>query len=291
MAIILLAGGSGSRLWPLSNSLYPKQFIHLPSLGLSSFQLALNRTLKKNPDIIITCNHKHEDLVKQQIIELDLNPKDFQIIREEKNLNTAMAIYNTCHTLLKQNNDDLAYFLPTDHIIEQDDIFTNLNQIDHDKINLLGEKVAHACSDFGYLIKGKELSEKYFQIERFIEKPENPNQLNGKDIYKNLGIYIAKPSCLHNEFHNLYPTNFPQNLSIDKMITEKSKNLNAFEVNFKWTDIGSISNLYKQFEDSIFSINNLDINDINSFNEESKEFEMNYDGTFLQITKKPQYAT
>ena len=70
------------------------------------------------------------------------------------------------------------------------------------------------------------------------------------------------------------------------MITEKSKNLNAFEVNFKWIDIGSISNLYKQFEDSIFSINNLDINDINSFNKESKEFEMNYNGTQLKIIKK-----
>jgi mannose-1-phosphate guanylyltransferase len=197
-----------------------------------------------------------------------------------------MAIYNICKYLLKQNNDDLAYFLPTDHIIEKDNIFTHLDRIDHNKINLLGEKTAHACSNFGYLIKGKELSEKYFQIKRFIEKPENPNQLNGKDIYKNLGIYIAKPSCLYNEFHNLHPNGFPSNLSIDKMITEKSKNLNAFEVNFKWLDIGSISNLYKQFEDSIFSINNLDINDIKSFNKKSEEFEMNYDGTFLQITKK-----
>jgi len=204
--IILLAGGSGKRLWPLSNKNHPKQFIILPNIGLSSFQLTLKRSLNICPssNIIITINSSHKQLVQQQIKNLELNVSDFQFILEPTPLNTAVAVYNACNFLLKHNNDNLSYFFPTDQIIlTEDNFFLNsLYRIDSNKINLFGEKSIEACGAFGYMIKEKNLENNYFKVSKFIEKP-SLNQLKELDpqaLYRNLGIYLAKPSILYNHF-------------------------------------------------------------------------------------------
>lgn len=94
--VVLLAGGVGSRLWPLSNNSCPKQFIKLPSLNLSSFQITLNRALSLTKNILIISNIQYRHLLHKQIEELGLNPTQFHIILEEHSNNTGIAAYYGC---------------------------------------------------------------------------------------------------------------------------------------------------------------------------------------------------
>ena len=187
--IVLLAGGIGKRLWPLSKKLYPKQFISIPNLNLSTFQLAIKNSLEiaEIKDIIITANKEHQALLRNQISALGLYIDDFTVILEDHNINTAKAIYNSCLFILdKKENDNLTYFFPTDHVIlESRDIFKNiLKKIDVNKINLFGELVSNMCSNFGYMIADKNLSEQYYTISKFIEKPSKDRCMS----YMKLGI-------------------------------------------------------------------------------------------------------
>lgn len=285
--IILLAGGSGKRLWPLSNQSHPKQFITLPNLGLSSFQLTLKRSLEIciPSNIIITINSEHERLAQQQIENLALNINDFNFILEPTPLDTAMAIYNSCKFLLNHNNDNLSYFFPTDQIILTDNNFflDSLRRIDSTKINLFGEKSIEACSDFGYMIKEIDLKNNYFKVSKFIEKPNltQLEELKSQELYRNLGIYLAKPSVLYNNFPKLpFST-----LSIDKVISEKSTILNATKINFKWLDIGSIRNLHQCCGDIEFSNFNIDPSEITKFNSTNKAFQIECKNNKLKIYK------
>jgi mannose-1-phosphate guanylyltransferase len=285
--IILLAGGSGKRLWPFSTPKHPKQFITLPKIGLSSFQLTLKRSLNICPssNIIITINTEHQNLVNQQIKKLKLKVENFQFIIESTPLNTAKTFFNSCNFLLKQKNDNLSYFFPTDQvIINENNFFLEiLNNIDPDKINLFAEKSLKACSNFGYMVKKMDLKEKYFQISKFIEKPctKQIEDLKKHEIYRNLGIYLAKPSTLFNSF----PKEDFLNMPVDKVISEKSNILNATEINFEWIDIGSINNLYQYCGNKEFNNLNMDISKINEFNLKNKEFNISFKNKKLRLIK------
>ncbi len=288
--IVLLAGGRGKRLWPLSNDFHPKQFITLPNVGYSSFQLSLLQSLKITliSDIIIITNNRYKDLVNAQIANLKLLPKDFQIIFEASHKNTGKAIYDACSLLKELNNNNLTYFLPTDHgkYEDQEFLINSLYKIDHDKINIFGQEVFKICDKFGYIFPGERLEKNYYKVDRFIEKPGNLNIY--KKIYRNLGIYLAKPSMLYEEFHNLHhdlEQLFIQASSIDKIISEKSKNLNFLAINFKWYDLGSIANLHQYCGDLKFSGCSINQSEINAFNSSNKEFKLKYDDKLFQIIK------
>ncbi len=312
--IVLLAGGSGARLWPLSSNKRPKQFIVLPSINLSSFQLALKRSLviTEAKNIIIISNIEYKDLLHQQIDDLNLAKNDFHIIFEKYSNNTGIAAYLCCLLLLQQEKDNLTYFFPTDHLIfEELYFFSNvLCKIDNQKINLFGQRVFNACSNFGYILTKKNISSSYYKIDNFIEKPDkqkiiildNALATGSINLYQNLGIYLAKTSVLYNEFHlfcNDLPSNIFNiedkehyieviyaNLPIDKMISEHSQLLNLIEIKFSWKDIGSFENLYQSCEGEGI-ICEADSRQITEFNQANKEFELHYNITGeIQIIKK-----
>lgn len=112
--IVLLAGGLGKRLWPLSKDNLPKQFIPILSSKTSTFQLALKRSLRitSADRIIITCKYQHKAIVERQVEEISNSQYGFHIIFEESDINTATAIRNACMFLLQNNNDALTYFFP-----------------------------------------------------------------------------------------------------------------------------------------------------------------------------------
>ena len=163
--IVLLAGGCGARLWPLSGNKHPKQFIVLPSINLSSFQFALKRSLviTEAKNIIIISNIEYKNLIHQQIADLNLSKNDFHIIFEKYSNNTGIAVYLACLLLLQQNKHNLTYFFPTDHLsFEELSFFSNiLSKIDDRKINLFGQRVFNSCSDFGYILTKKNSNEIY----------------------------------------------------------------------------------------------------------------------------------
>lgn len=306
--VVLLAGGKGSRLWPISSQAKPKQFLLLPSIKLSSFQLALNRalTITARDRITIITNDSYHDLVIEQFEQIHLNYNDFNIILEKHSNNTGPAVYSACCLLLQKNQDDLTYFLPTDHYIsKEDNFFLNIiKEVDHNRINILGERVKNLCSNFGYLIKGDNLSANYFKVAKFIEKP-NQKQINeleaSTNIYKNLGIYLAKPSVFYGEFKNFYD-DLPEvrfdiaatmhqvdfmykNLPIDKMITEKSSIINMYKINFLWQDIGSFESLYQYCEKQDLIDCFIDLENILKFNQLNQGYNLLNVGGKIRIVK------
>ena len=292
--IVLLAGGRGKRLWPLSNYHLPKQFIILPNKKLSSFQLALLRAIKISPsnNIIITTHLSYEQLLWKQIRSLGIFIKKDNVILENSIQNTGLTIYNVCNLFIKQHNDKLTYFLPTDQITTEDHEFflKAAKKTNTSKINLFGKKEFHACKNFGYLRINNKISHNYYSIQQFIEKPNDEilKQIYNKNIYRNLGIYLAKPSILYQEFHDLNQNLlllFEQKQSIDKIISEKSKELYMHEVNFMWKDLGSIENLYRFCKNEWFDNSQVDSDEVNKFNNENKEFRLEYNDKFIKIVK------
>ena len=314
--IVLLAGGSGSRLWPLSSHNHPKQFITLPPLNFSSFQLSLKRSLAitEAKNIIIISNAEYKYLLYKQISSLNINRDDLNIIFEEYSCNTGIAVYYSCLMLLQQNKHNLTYFCPTDHLIsESPQFFENiLTRVDAQKINLFGQRIFTPCSNFGYIVAGRNLSYNYYEADRFVEKPDqekippltNAIFMGYSKIYRNLGIYLSKAEVLYNEFRKLY-NNLPSitlnadenehyikaiydNLSIDKMIAERSKLLNLSEIEFEWRDIGSFESLYQSCAGSALMDCEVDPMDISEFNNKNSDFELSYNNRHLQIIKRSE---
>ena len=292
--IVLLAGGIGKRLWPLSKKSYPKQFISIPNLNFSTFQLAINNSLKiaENSDIIITANKEHKLLIESQINALGFSIDNFRVIFEDNNINTAQAIYDSCCFILDHlENDNITYFFPTDHVIlDNYNLFINfLEKIDIHRINLFGELALEVCSNFGYMVTDRRLSAQYYNILKFIEKPSINQYQAFKDklAYRNLGIYLSRPSILREEFHNLCKDMNFSNDSIDKIISEKSKIMNLIEIKSNWKDIGSIKNMYEYYKNIEFDNINIKEEDIYKFNQLNSEFRIDcYDNGKFQLIKK-----
>ncbi len=198
--IVLLAGGKGTRLWPISNEKIPKQFLILPKLNKSTFQVALAQALKlTNPEnIFVTINYKHFSITKRQIDEL-IDSSLIKIIQEEKSLNTGKAFYDACKFIYKTNNN-LTYFLPTDHSEFCKSSLECINYIDQTSINLFGQRAQSLDSRYGYIIARENFSSNYFLVKKFIEKPLGLQSLKQQSelYFKNLGIYLAKPSIILN---------------------------------------------------------------------------------------------
>lgn len=304
--VVLLAGGCGTRLWPLSTPRLPKQFITLPRVNISSFQLSLRRSLSitSPQNIIIIINNEHHDLLYQQIYNLGLDPNNFNLILEQYSNNTGVAIYCACQFLLQKELYGLTYFFPTDHLIDEESYFFKevLSRVDKNRINIFGQRSFNLCSNFGYMIEGESICCGYYKVEKFVEKPEYKEieelKKNNQRFYRNLGIYLATAPVLYSEFQKFYK-GLPsvvfefinnkhniqvryKNLPIDKMISERSKILSLIDIEFEWRDIGSIESLYQYCDGSSLDCK-IDPMHIVEFNKQNKEFKLNYSNDRLYI--------
>ena len=103
LTIVIMCGGNGTRLWPLSRVLLPKQFLKLTDSNYTMFQLSLLTAQNLNPhNYIIVCNHKHQFLAKEQLEELSIS--NYKIIAEPFGKNTAAAIASACQITADNNN-------------------------------------------------------------------------------------------------------------------------------------------------------------------------------------------
>ena len=280
---IILCGGTGTRLWPLSRRSFPKQYLSINNQKNSSFlQVTTQRiqNLENAENPIIICNEEHRFITAEQLRQINIKPSS--IILEPSSQNTAPAITAAALKAISKGNDPILLILPSDHQIRNDKIF--LDSIEEakqatleGKIVTFGIKPSNPATGFGY-IKSKNSfntnSSGPYKIESFIEKPNielAEKFYQDKRYCWNSGIFMAKASILINEleifspeivlhckeslrkkindldFERLDKNSFQKcpNISIDKAIMEKTSRGVIFPLNVEWSDIGSWKSLWE----------------------------------------------
>ncbi|HBJ76704.1 MAG TPA: mannose-1-phosphate guanylyltransferase/mannose-6-phosphate isomerase [Porphyromonadaceae bacterium] len=271
MKSIILAGGSGSRLWPLSRDLYPKQLLTLDA-NKSLLQQTFTRlhTLCKAREIVTITNINHFADVKLQLNEID---KANVVIGEPLGKNTAPAIACTLEYFLQcYKEDDVVLIVPSDHLIKniasfQKTVEQGRKLAEEGYIVTFGIKPTYPETGYGYIKVKEQLNEGY-KVERFVEKPnieKAQSYLQSGDYYWNGGIFMGKISVFMEEFkthtqeiyelvkkldfskeikiqHKLYE-NMPS-ISVDYAVMEKSQRIALVELLSDWNDLGSWQSLY-----------------------------------------------
>ena len=269
---LIMAGGSGSRLWPHSRAAYPKQF--LPLIGK---QTPLQTTLNRLNDLdiessTIICNEEHRFFVAEQLREID---KLGNIILEPEGKNTAPAIALAAMTL---KDDSLLLVLPADHDIKNEKAFTEtvlkaVPLAEEGKLVTFGVKPTEPQTGYGYIERGKKNNAGYY-VNSFKEKPsvEKAEEFfNSGEYYWNSGMFLFKTSAYLEELKNFRPdiydickksiTQYSQDAdflrpnkdlftlcpdeSIDYAVMEKTNKGVVIQMDADWCDIGSWASLWE----------------------------------------------
>ena len=228
LCTIILAGGFGTRLAPLSTIEKPKQFHDLDGSGETLIQkcYARSKSISKNIPFIIG-NALHRKLFERQ-----LAGKEFSLYLEKEAKNTAASIF----TAAINNPKEMLVIMPADHLIVGDfaaDVKRAVKIAKTGRIVTFGIEPTEPTEKFGYIVTHK-----------FTEKPqrEHAKKLISQNAKWNSGIFIARADVLLAEFRKFHPefftSKFPA-LPFDKAIMEKTARHVSLPVDFKWDDMGS----------------------------------------------------
>lgn len=266
---MILCGGSGTRLWPLSRKNYPKQFLNLYS-DKSLLQETFLRMKKIMPEknIILISNEKNFFNVFNQIKEICKDFDRAQILVEPESLNTAPAIaYGMKHLYEKMEIKDSTpvIILPADHFIGKNKEYLALVKKAlrgvGDNIGTIGITPLKPETGYGYIKKGMKVKS-FFKVDEFKEKPDKKTArqyLKSKKYVWNSGMYLFNYRTFTEEMEKYAPQivelmkekeldflkkfkKMPA-VSIDYALSEKSEKVVVFEGEFGWSDIGSFDSL------------------------------------------------
>ena len=272
---VILSGGSGTRLWPLSRKLHPKQFIELVGRN-TLFQEAVLRLPELVEDPIVICNEEHRFLAAEQLREIDRSASS--IILEPIGKNTAPAIALAALKSIRDNKNAILLVLSADHLIQDVGKFHQAvefaeKQADQDKLVAFGITPNKAETGYGYIRVDDCQDENYFNIDEFVEKPDYETAqkyIDSGEYFWNSGMFMfkasvyldeldkyepeilnaCKKSC-QTEFHDLdfIRLNKDEFLrcpsqSIDYAVMEKTKKSVMVELDASWSDVGSWSALW-----------------------------------------------
>jgi len=275
---IIMAGGIGSRFWPMSTSRMPKQFLDVLGNGETLLQQTFRRLSKICPasQILIVTNTDYKDICKNQLLDI----KEENILCEPARRNTAPCIAYASFKIQSKNANANIIVAPSDHIITNEDEFTRIvNEClqvsrKNDCLITLGIKPNRAETGYGYIQYSNEiydLNVSLKKVKTFTEKPnlEIANQfLESGDFLWNSGMFIWSVNSIITSIKNLLPEMhdvflegtelyntldenvfinrvFPtcRNISIDYGIMEKSKNVFVYPSDFGWSDLGTWGSL------------------------------------------------
>lgn len=194
---VILAGGSGSRLWPMSRELYPKQFLPLVSDNtlLQDTLLRLNGVEYQAP--ILICNEEHRFLAAEQLRQI--GQLDHNIILEPEGKNTAPAIALAAFTALRADKEAVMLVLPADHVIKDANIFSEsiskaLPYAKKGDLLTFGVVPCYPETGYGYINRGEADGDVY-RVARFVEKPDAGSAsayLASGDYYWNSGMFLFR---------------------------------------------------------------------------------------------------
>ena len=272
---VLLAGGSGTRLWPLSRKSYPKQFSDLIGgqtlFQQSALRLTSSAIIEFAPHITLT-NSDFRFIVGEQLQAVGIDPGAILIEPEAKN--TAPAILAASVFAMKNDPDAILLVAPSDHVIPDTDAFhqavrKGLDQVTNGKLVTFGITPTHPETGYGYLELSNEIfaSSDVERVARFVEKPDLENAVrmlkSGKYLW-NAGIFLFRARDMVNAFETFDQRTFrlvnasvseaKMDLgfirlkseewselvqdSIDYAVMEKANNLVAVSYRSKWSDLG-----------------------------------------------------
>jgi mannose-1-phosphate guanylyltransferase len=276
---VIMAGGIGSRFWPMSKSSFPKQFHDILGTGQTLIQMTYQRFLKvcEPQNIYVVTNDRYTDLVLEQLPEMDRS----RVLGEPFMRNTAPCIAYANFKIAKQNQDAKIIVAPSDHLIMNEDSFIDHVQLALDQADqttnlvTLGIKPNRPDTGYGY-IQFEEIAnspdERLKKVKTFTEKPDLDlarNFLASGDFYWNSGIFIWSLANIQEAFKNFLPEMYSlfdggkealdtdgeaqaieaiysqcDNISIDYGIMESAKNVTVVLSEFGWSDLGTWGSLY-----------------------------------------------
>jgi len=271
---VILAGGVGSRLWPVSRSMLPKQFIDFPNMHGSLFQNTLSR-LDNVPGIedpIAVCNNDHRFLVAEQLRQLGKEHAD--ILLEPVGRNTAPAVALAALLAQQDHADPYLLVLPADHVIQDEAKFvqaiaTALQSAQQNKLVTFGIVPSVPETGYGYIEKGETREGAGgFSVKQFVEKPDRATAqtyLDSGNYYWNSGMFLFSASTYLNELKRHAPDIFescheayskleqgedfrhiPEAIfascrsdSIDYAVMEKTDSAVVIPLDAGWNDLGA----------------------------------------------------
>lgn len=277
---ILMAGGVGSRFWPVSTQDFPKQFHDMLGTGDTLIQKTFSRLSEIIPkeNIFILTNERYNDLVFEQLPDITKR----QVVLEPAMRNTAPCILYASLKIQKENPNALMIVAPSDHWIEDESAFTdNVRQAfnfcsKNNALMTLGIAPTFPNTGYGYIEYDKSSVDSVKTVSQFREKPDYETAkdfISQGNFLWNAGIFMWSVSSVLNAFKNNQPELFAlfengipvyntdsedafikenygksENISVDYAIMEKSKNVFVLPATFDWNDLGTWGSLYDKLD-------------------------------------------
>lgn len=308
--LLILAGGKGNRLWPISTTKMPKQFVNL-----YGNEIMINETIRRvenifdYENIFVIVNEEQRDLAERYI---DNKIPRENIITEPQMRNTAMCIFLSSLKIKKMKGDGIVSILSSDHYIEEEEKLQNniLDAIEiakkDDNLVTIGITPTFPATGFGYIKYEKvEGTDVYYRVSEFKEKPNYEKAVefvNSGEYVWNSGMYVWNLETILQKFqkhlpdiykfadtlYNALSTNEErevikkvyenvETISIDKGILEKTTSIKMIKSEFKWMDVGSIRSLFevhKKDKDFNVIIGNSIVNNVSHSNILNKSDEL-----------------
>lgn len=282
--LVIMAGGIGSRFWPMSTKECPKQFIDVMGCGRTLIQLTVDRFegLCPQENIWVVTSEKYADIVHEQLPDIP----ESNIPKEPCRRNTAPCIAYVCWKIKARNPKANVVITPSDHVVMNVKEFQRVisSALDYtqtsDAILTLGMKPTRPETGYGYieadLSSASTSNKEIFRVDSFKEKPDvetAEKYIRQNNYFWNAGIFIWNVNTIVNAFRIYQPEiaeiftalmphfytpdeqqeidkHFPEcpNISVDYAILEKSDEIYVFPADFGWSDLGTWGSLHVQMD-------------------------------------------